>query len=112
LLGVAVAQDEAFDSDTCDIEYTNMTRVMVQPVGRPDGAVQLQADILCQSFPPALGPVTEQQARQQANGKNPWFKLGMLLETEEANKLMRILQSHVSGRQAIRAAARLALPRR
>lgn len=95
MLGCTDVQGGAYP-ETCDIEYTNVTRVMVQPVGRPDGAVQLQADILCKPFPPALGPEVEQQARQQANGKNPWFKLGMLLETEEANKLMRVLQTHVS----------------
>jgi hypothetical protein len=86
--------------ETCDIQYTNMTRVMVQPMGRPDGAVQLQADFLCKPFPPALGTVVEQRARQMADGKNPWFKLGLLLEREEANKLMRVLHTQVSVRRA------------
>jgi hypothetical protein len=56
---------------------------------------QVQAGIQCQALPASLGPEVEQIAREMQGGASPYFRLGMLLEPGEADRLTQILRAQV-----------------
>lgn len=88
--------------ETCDIDYQDIKCVMVSVHSPRNGNAHLQADmqadVQCKQFPPALGPELADRAQEQArrDGSNVcWFKLGMLLTKQECARLVEVLQAQV-----------------
>jgi hypothetical protein len=86
-------------NETCDIEYSNISKV-VMAQQRVNGQVALTADVQCKELPPSLpGTFAEQaQAAAEAVGLAPWFKLGVMMQMGEGNRLVQLLQGLVSAR--------------
>lgn len=89
--------------ETCDIDYGNIKCVMVSVHNPRNGGegrvrVDMQADVQCKHFPPALGPELEDRAVAQARaeGNVSWFKLGMLISKQECSRLVELLQAQVN----------------
>jgi hypothetical protein len=104
-LSCFVLQDQEPDLETCDVDYTNIKCVMVSVHNNAhngDGRlrVDMQADVQCKQFPPALGAELGDQAMAAAAMQGQavcWFKLGMLLSKQECSRLIEVLQAQVSG---------------
>lgn len=57
--------------------------------------LQVQVDVQCKAFPASLGEEVKQVARDMQGGTSPYFRLGMLMEPGEGDRLMHLLRAQV-----------------
>lgn len=110
-------------TEVCDIDLSNISRVVVKLYPDPDsvkgdksseglnnssggkGSVHVQlraADVQCKKFPSSLGTEVADRAQACANGRAPWFKMGILLEQSQAKRLVAALTAQVGAPPVVR----------
>lgn len=67
--------------------------------------LQVQVDVQCKALPASLGQEVEQIARDMQGGTSPFFRLGMLMEPGEGDRLMHLLRAQVCDDVCCKAAA-------